>query len=380
MHTRNLTFALLVAFAPIALHAPVALAQAGQAGSDPSINAARARFQEGVDFYDKGQYENARAAFLQAYALRKHPAVLLNLAQSSLRANHTLDAARYFQQYLRDSTGLTAAQRADAEKSLAEARQKLGHIEVTALPGTEISVDSERVGTAPLAEPIDVEPGSHIVKARSDELKVDVASGQRVTARFSAGGAAVTPVVVLPTPPAPPVATAPPVAPPPVEPPPVSNVGSGPVGADKGEPKVRGSAVIVPVAIAGGVAVVGLGLAIGVGVIAKSSAQSSADGVAAEIRSHGGRQGVCSSTAAADVTRFGKACSALADDNSKVDTDALVGNIGIGMAVVGAGFAIAWWFAGPKQPAEKKAATWQMPTLAPILGTRTKGLAISGSF
>ena len=160
MHTRNLTFALLVAFAPIALHAPAAFAQAGQAGSDPSINAARARFQEGVDFYDKGQYENARAAFLQAYALRKHPAVLLNLAQSSLRANHTLDAARYFQQYLRDSTGLTAAQRADAEKSLAEARQKLGHIEVTALPGAEISVDNERVGTAPLAEPIDVDPGS----------------------------------------------------------------------------------------------------------------------------------------------------------------------------------------------------------------------------
>ena len=47
---------------------------------------ARARFKEGVEFYDKGQYENARLAFLQAYALKKHPAVLLNLAQSSAKA------------------------------------------------------------------------------------------------------------------------------------------------------------------------------------------------------------------------------------------------------------------------------------------------------
>src|SRR3954447_2530388 len=123
MHTRNLTFALLLAFAPVALHAPVAFAQ-----NDPTINAARARFQEGVDFYDKGQFENARASFLQAYALRKHPAVLLNLAQSSLKSNHTLEAARYFTQYLRESTSISAQQRNDAEKGLVEARMKLGRM------------------------------------------------------------------------------------------------------------------------------------------------------------------------------------------------------------------------------------------------------------
>ena len=50
---------------------------------------ARARFKEGVDHYDKGQFENARLSFLQAYALKKHPAVLLNLAQSSAKATVT---------------------------------------------------------------------------------------------------------------------------------------------------------------------------------------------------------------------------------------------------------------------------------------------------
>ena len=56
------------------------------AQDDPVTMQARARFKEGVDFYDKGSYENARLAFLQAYALKKHPAVLLNLAQSSAKA------------------------------------------------------------------------------------------------------------------------------------------------------------------------------------------------------------------------------------------------------------------------------------------------------
>src|SRR6185369_12768087 len=105
------------------------------------------RFQEGVEFYDKKQYEQARAAFLQAYALRKHPAVLLNLAQSSLRSNHPLEAAKFFEQFLREATSASAAQRSDAERGLREARTKIGRIEVSAPAGAEIILDGERVGT-----------------------------------------------------------------------------------------------------------------------------------------------------------------------------------------------------------------------------------------
>ena len=64
-----------------------------------------------MDFYDKGQFENARLAFLQAYALKKHPAVLLNLAQSSAKAGHPLEAAKYFQQFLKESTTASPASR-----------------------------------------------------------------------------------------------------------------------------------------------------------------------------------------------------------------------------------------------------------------------------
>src|SRR5438046_297965 len=151
MKTRPIAVALLLAFTPatFAVVTP-AVAQA----DDPTTKAARARFQEGVEYFDKGQYENARASFLQAYALRKHPAVLLNLAQSCLRSGHALEAARFFQQYLRESTSISAGQRNDAERGLNEARTKLGRITVDAPPGTEITVDDERVGQTPLRDSI----------------------------------------------------------------------------------------------------------------------------------------------------------------------------------------------------------------------------------
>src|SRR6476646_8597685 len=137
MKTRSIAAVLLLAFAPVAFGAPAF----AQPADDPTIKAARARFQEGVNFYDKGDYENARASFLQAYALRKHPAVLLNLAQSSLKSGHTLEAARYFQQYLREATSISASQRNDAEKGLVEARMKLGRMTIDAPAGMEITVD-----------------------------------------------------------------------------------------------------------------------------------------------------------------------------------------------------------------------------------------------
>src|SRR5579885_1111919 len=104
MTARPVAFALLLAFAPAAVSIPrVASAQGAQ--DDALTKAARARFPEGVDAFDKGNYEAARASFKQAYALKQHPAVLLNLAQSSLKSGHYLEAAKFFQQYLNDPQG-----------------------------------------------------------------------------------------------------------------------------------------------------------------------------------------------------------------------------------------------------------------------------------
>src|SRR4249920_3258530 len=96
-----------------ALAAPPARPSADE---DTTVAIARERFKEGVAFFDQKQYDKARVAFLQAYALKKHPAVLLNLAQSELRCNHEADAAKHFSAYLRE-----AEDASDAEQQAAQA-------------------------------------------------------------------------------------------------------------------------------------------------------------------------------------------------------------------------------------------------------------------
>src|SRR5690606_11634878 len=75
--------------------------------------------------------------------------------------------------------------RKDAESGLADARQKLGRIEVVAPSGTEITLDdSDKLGTAPLAEAVDVEPGAHTLRSPTETVRVVATAGQVVQAKF----------------------------------------------------------------------------------------------------------------------------------------------------------------------------------------------------
>src|SRR5258705_11845271 len=112
MRTRACLATLLLAAAGLAVAAPPARAQ----DKDAVTERARRGFQEGVKFFDQKRFEEARAAFLQAYALKHHPAVLLNLAQSEIRSGHPLEAARHFSGYLRESASAAPTERGEAEK------------------------------------------------------------------------------------------------------------------------------------------------------------------------------------------------------------------------------------------------------------------------
>jgi hypothetical protein len=131
--------------------------------------AARERFKEGVSYFDQKQYEKARAAFLQAYALKKHPAVLLNLAQSELRSNHERDAAQHFAEYLREATEASAPEHEAAQSGLATAKASIAEITVTTEPDADVSTDGTLQGLAPLPGPNYLEPGMHTLQAKKGE-------------------------------------------------------------------------------------------------------------------------------------------------------------------------------------------------------------------
>lgn len=330
---------------------------------------ARARFKEGVEAFDKGKYEEARLSFLQAYTLKKHPAVLLNLAQSTAKANRPLEAAGFFKQYLKEATTATPQQRKDAEKGLEEVRTKLAQINVVAAPGTEITLDDTKVGTSPV-EIIDVEPGQHTLKGGGQSVTVTAVVGQRAEARL---------LTDKPTPPPPP---------PPTEPTKPAEPVAKP--AEPTPPEEKPGALSAPDPmwpVYAGLGVAGVG-AVGAIVFAifKSQAQSKADDVAADIRTKATTQynqpaqGACNNLAL--KPQFDKACATLRDNNDKVDTNATIANVSLVVMAVGLIGAGAYYLAGPKR-GDKKDADLRRPTfvrqpvLTPWAGYQSGGLTLS---
>jgi hypothetical protein len=174
--------------APALIATPLAHAQQ----NDPVKEVARQRYEEGVKAYDGGRFEDARGAFLQAYALTRHPAVLLNLGQSEMRSNHIEDGGMHLQQFLREMPSASPDQKATAEKGIAEAKKKTGYIVVIVdANGADVQVDGNSVGKSPLLNVVFVKPGQHTVTAtyggKSATSKVDAKQGSASAANLVLG-------------------------------------------------------------------------------------------------------------------------------------------------------------------------------------------------
>lgn len=351
MKSRSLVAAILFAVLPVTVAIPAS------AQDDAVTVQARARFKEGVDAFDKGKFEEARLAFLQAYTLKKHPSVLLNLAQSSAKSNHHLEASKYFQQFLREATTATPEQKKSAESGLAEVRTKLGRIDVIAPPNTDVTIDDQRAGTTPF-DPVDVETGNHTVKSSTSTVTVSAVGGQRVEARL---GQAAKPAAA--------------------EPPPEPTVTAEPTAAPPQEHGSRFSrpANMAPVYIGAGVAGAGIVSAVVFGIF-RNKAQDNADSVARQIDTAYKQQtGATSAQGAcnANLASLTNACRTLRDNNGKVSDDATAANVSIGIAVAGALFAGGWYLFAPKkseEPASKTAVT-----VAPWASWDGGGLSFRGS-
>jgi hypothetical protein len=163
--------------------ASVLLPSRARAQDDTTLAMARERFKEGVAYFDKKDFAKARVSFLQAYALKKHPAVLLNLAQSELRSGHEADAAKHFAQYLREHKEATDSERQGAETGLTAAKALVGELDLEVdSAGAEVYIDGDLEGQTPLPGAIFLPPGSHEIVAKKEGKsateKVTASAGQ----------------------------------------------------------------------------------------------------------------------------------------------------------------------------------------------------------
>jgi hypothetical protein len=349
-------------------------AHPARAQDDSMVAVARERFQEGVKYYDAKQYEKARAAFLQAYALKRHPAVLLNLAQSELRSAHEVDAAKHFDLYLRDNKEASALERQEAEKGLSAAKARVGQIDVRVEDGADISVDGQPEGRSPLPGPVYVSPGNHTLEARkagqTANTQVDAAAGRATTATLTlgAGGGGAAPAPASDT-----AAGAPPGG---AAPAPEADQGTESAEFDTQggrEPFFRWFAHNKVAWIGGGLTLVGIGGAVGFSLASKSHYDAAND-YAEQIRQQATQQSI-PSPCAAPTGEFVLACKKFSDEEDQGDKFKVLTFVSIGVAVVAAGGTIAYYFIDSKKKTEARA-----PLLVPVIAPKTAGLTLQGQF
>jgi tetratricopeptide (TPR) repeat protein len=171
-----------------------------------TVVAARAEklFYEGLDALGRRDYERAREDFEASVALVARGSALRNLATVDWALGRHLDALKHLRAALQ-TADLPAEMRVRASADLDAAYAATGHIAVNTDAGATVLVDGARVdGTAPLGDPLDVEPGVRVVETRLGDRvarsEVDAKPGVVVKADVRVGPALGPPASAVPTP------------------------------------------------------------------------------------------------------------------------------------------------------------------------------------
>ncbi len=157
------------------LDVPFASAQPADAGSahraplnDSLSGPAKEAYEAAVVLLNNKDCGRAVAKYRQAYDLSKDPRLLFNIAvcDRDLRAYAQMQSLLL--RYEREAGAeMSAEQRADVEAALAAIHNLVGTVHLTVSEeGAEVSVDSELVGTTPLATPLVVDLGQHTLSVK----------------------------------------------------------------------------------------------------------------------------------------------------------------------------------------------------------------------
>jgi hypothetical protein len=156
------SLAALALFASVPAHA--ADAPAAAPGPSPAVKAeARERFDTGLHLFEKGENAGALAEFKRAYQLIPNPVVLYNMGLVYAAMNRPVDSLDVLTQFLADPGAAGAAEKKHATDVRAEQEKRIAQLVVLTDHPATVEVDGVEVGHTPLAKPIRVASGSHVV-------------------------------------------------------------------------------------------------------------------------------------------------------------------------------------------------------------------------
>jgi hypothetical protein len=127
----------------------------------PQMREAKERYGRGLKLFADKDYEAARIEFKKAYELVPSFKILYNIGVCDANRNDYVGAIENLQKYVaQGGTEVPADRRAEVESLLKDIRPRVGHIMVTSeVNGAVVAVDDVQVGTTPLAQPLEVNPG-----------------------------------------------------------------------------------------------------------------------------------------------------------------------------------------------------------------------------
>ncbi len=341
-----LTAALLVATSSAAWGAP--------STSDPTEIEAQTRFEEGLKRVKVGDFGAARVSFTQAYAVLHRPRILWNLALCEEKIGHLVDALGHFKQVARDTDAIES-DRADAQTHVDGLMSKTGHVDVQAPPGVTLTVDGELMtAMTPLAEPLDVPAGRHVIDAKLSQgvqsMVVDAPAGEVAHVSFHASD-----VTDLP----PPGPAAPVVNPPVVD----ANSATMPASPAESPPSAHSGARVATVVVLGGAAIAAVAFGAYFGLQSQNDASTAATFRAKNTRS------TC-------VDPMGTLVGTCAQWNDAVSSQNREATASTALYVAGgvlAAGAIITWFAWPKR-------TERSAWVAPAIGPGSAAISAGGAF
>jgi hypothetical protein len=123
-------------------------------------------FKEGIAAFDRRDFEAARVAFLQTFALKPSaPVVRRNLGLAEIYSGHYLDGARRLGRVIHMTDEGTSVDRARMVESLKKAEAHLERVTVEVnVEGAEIRIGDVDLGVSPLPFAWYLEPGAYEVR------------------------------------------------------------------------------------------------------------------------------------------------------------------------------------------------------------------------
>ena len=170
---------------------------------------ARKHYDRAVELVDDNQLAEAVVEFQRSYDLTKHYSVLYNIGQVYVSLSKPVEAIAAYEGYLvTGGKSVPAERRLEVEKEIAKQKTRIATLTIRTVPdGATIKVDGNVIGISPLATPLVLKIGEHVITASAEnyegkEVKVTLAGEDRrnvdltLKAKVEKKVEVITPVVV----------------------------------------------------------------------------------------------------------------------------------------------------------------------------------------